>query len=379
VEEKNPTKNPEIVVPLENNLEKNLNKKKFSKILISVSLPLFGLIVALGYYIYATNSPSQTEIATPNVKVENNAEVTEDVPFKEMTIPYLRSRNYESDLSELTPYSSNANYTSYLTSYSSDGFKINGLLTRPIGQMPAGGFPAIVFVHGYIPPANYQTTGESYSDYVDYLARNGFVVFKIDLRGHGNSEGEANGAYYSGDYIIDVLNARNALQKLDFVAPSKIGLWGHSMGGNVVFRSFVASSDIPAVVIWAGAVYTYEDMRELGIDDDSYRPPTDNSERQRRRELLFNTHGEFDSGSEFWRTVVPTNYLDGLSGAIQLNHAVNDDVVNIEYSRNLDKILNGTNIDHELNEYQSGGHNISGGAFNQAMQNTVRFFNENLK
>ena len=55
----------------------------------------------------------------------------------------------------------------------------NGLLTVPLGDVPAGGFPAIVFVHGYIPPEIYRTT-ERYVDYVDALARSGFVVFKID-------------------------------------------------------------------------------------------------------------------------------------------------------------------------------------------------------
>lgn len=378
MEEKIPNKNPESVIPLDSDLEKDFNNKKLNKVLIIISLFIFGLIVGVGYYLYTNNSTIQSQLLTPKVEVESKLEITEDIPFKEMTIPYLRDRNYDSLISELDEISSNSNYTSYLASYDSDGLKVFGLLTKPSGQMPTGGFPAIVFVHGYIPPTTYQTLGTSYSDYVDYLARNGFVVFKIDLRGHGNSEGEAHGAYYSGDYIVDVLNARSALQKLDFVNSGKIGLWGHSMAGNVIFRSFVAAKDVPAIVIWGGAVYTYEDMRGLGIDDDSYRPPTDESERQRRRELLFNTHGEFDPNSEFWKTVVPTNYLDGISGAVQLDHAINDNVVNIEYSRGLSQILNETNIEHELNEYQSGGHNISGSAFEQAMQDTVRFFKENL-
>lgn len=304
---------------------------------------------------------------------------TSDFPFKELTIPYLRERKYEREMSDLAFQNDNGRYASYLTSYKSDGLNINALLTKPLGDMPQGGWPAIVFVHGYIPPSTYQTSGQSYSDYVDYLARNGFIVFKIDLRGHGSSEGEASGAYYSGDYVIDVLNARAALRNLDFVNPEKVGLWGHSMAGNVTFRSFVASDDIPALVIWAGAVYTYDDWQEFGLNDNSYRPPMDDSERQRKRDELFGLYGEFDANSEFWKMVVPVNYLDMVKGAVQLNHSVNDEVVNIEYSRNLSKILDDVKIKNELNEYLVGGHNISGSVFNQAMQNTVRFFNDNLK
>jgi len=359
-------------------IRRELNFKS-SMIIFLVLLVIFIVaVVAIAFFLIGQSKQlemldSQTKPPQPEVY-----SATTPGPFKELTIPYLASRQYESSMGELRQISSNANYNSYLTNYSSDGLNINGLLTQPAGQEPEGGFPAIVFVHGYIPPTTYQTNGESYSDYVDYLARNGFVVFKIDLRGHGESEGEPGGAYYSGDYVIDVLNARNALQKLNFVNDKKIGLWGHSMAGNVIFRSFVAAKDIPAIVIWGGAVYTYSDMRELGIDDNSYRPPEDDSERQKQRKALFDTYGEFDERSEFWKTVVPTNYLDGLTGAVQINHALNDEVVSIGYSRGLEEILKNANIKTELNEYSGGGHNITGSYFTQAMNETVRFFRENL-
>ncbi|MFZ3301948.1 MAG: alpha/beta fold hydrolase [Microgenomates group bacterium] len=303
--------------------------------------------------------------------VENN------FAFRELTIPYLQQQNYESNLGELTKYQENSNYTSYLTNYTSDNLKINGLLTIPNGATPKDGYPAIVFVHGYIPPEEYRTT-EKYVAYVDYLARNGFVVFKIDLRGHGDSEGEAGGAYYSSDYVIDTLNAYSALENSNFVNKDKIGLWGHSMAGNVTFRSMVVKKDIPAVAIWGGAGFTYKDFLDLGIGDNSYRPPTNDSERARKRRQLMEYYGQYDPDSWFWKQVTPINYLEGVTTKLELHHAVNDDVVDIEYSRNLNKILDDTNIIHNLYEYQSGGHNITGSSFNPAMQRTVEFFNKSL-
>ncbi len=298
-------------------------------------------------------------------------------PFSEITIPALRARKYNSSLNEREQVSSNANYTSYLTSYDSDGFKINGLLTVPVGEEPAGGWPAIVFVHGYIPPSLYTTAG-NYSSYVDYLARNGFVVFKIDLRGHADSEGEAGGGYYGSDYIVDTLNARAALQATDFVNPEKVGLWGHSMAGNVITRALAAVPDLPAIAVWGGAVYTYEDMQKYGIDDNSYRPPTDQNINRSKRQQLMDTYGAFDPNNNFWKQVPFTNYLDDITGAISLNHAVDDPVVNVGYSRDLNTILDGTNIPHELNEYQSGGHNFTGSAFTEAMERTVEFYKKYL-
>ena len=105
-----------------------------------------------------------------------------------------------------------SNYSRYTASYKSEGLKIYGLLTIPNGEKPEGGWPAIVFNHGYIPPSEYKTT-ERYVAYLDGFARNGYVVFKPDYRGHGESEGSASGAYGSNDYTIDVLNAVSSVKR----------------------------------------------------------------------------------------------------------------------------------------------------------------------
>ncbi len=298
--------------------------------------------------------------------------------FSEMTVPALRSRNYSSSLNITSKFRQNSNYVSYLARYDSDGLKINGLLTKPTGEMPQGGWPAIVFVHGYIPPTLYKTT-QNYEAYVDKLASSGFVVFKIDLRGHADSEGEAGGAYFSSDYVIDTLNARASLQQSDFVNPKSIGVWGHSMAGNVVLRALTARPEIPAAVIWAGAVYSYSDQGKYGINDNSYRPPINPTQRASKRQQLFNAHGQFSTEIAFWKQVAPTNYLSDLKGAIQIHHAVDDGVVNIGYSRDLVALLDKTNVEHQLFEYLSGGHNISGTSFTTAIQRTVDFFGKHLK
>ncbi|HLB51814.1 MAG TPA: alpha/beta fold hydrolase [Patescibacteria group bacterium] len=343
-----------------------------------ILIMIAGGIVVFLLYLYIEKNHYYN--ITPEFSVsesKNNNTAPEPVPFEELTIPYLRSRKYTSTLGIMEIISENGSYVSYLTSYLSDGFKVYGQLTQPTGKKPEDGWPAIIFIHGYIPPAQYQTL-VNYSSYVDYLARNGFVVFKIDLRGHGKSEGEPRGGYYSSDYVIDVLNAYAALQSSKFADKQKIGLWGHSMAGNVAFRSAVADKEIPAVVIWSGAVYTYEDLQEYGINDNSYRPPSEDSPGRRKRNELFETYGQFNSESDFWKQVVPVNYLAGVETAFQLNHAVNDNVVTVEYSRNLAKILNEISLVYELKEYFGGGHNMTGNSFNQAMRNTVEFFKKYL-
>ncbi len=367
--------------PLENPMLRNELEKPHSKYRVWIAALIILIVLGIMSIFLFKNSlliSNQQKINSPltNILGSPNPTPTPN-PFEDITIPYLRQREYKSTLGSLQKLSENQNYSSYLTSFDSDGLKINGLLTQPAGAQPTGGWPAIIFIHGYIPPKQYQTQGQ-YAEYVDFLARNEFVVFKIDLRGHGNSEGEPGGAYYSSDYVIDALNAYAALQASSFINPQKIGLWGHSMAGNIVMRSFAAKPEIPAVVIWAGAGYSYIDLGEYGISDSSYQPPQMTTDRVRKRQLLLATYGQPKEGNPFWQLVAPTSYLDDLKGATQLHHAINDEVVDIRYSQNLNTLLNNTQVEHQLHEYQSGGHNITGTSFIAAMQRTVEFFKQHL-
>lgn len=342
------------------------------------ALIMLVVLLALAGILYSVRNKEELISQMASNPVKDAVTALFPSPYDQMTVPYLRSREYKSTLGEMETYSNNGSYTSYLTSYDSDGFKINALLTRPEGEMPSGGWPAIVFVHGYIPPTLYATT-EKYVAYVDTLARNGFVVLKIDLRGHGESEGRPGGGYYGSDCIVDSLNAYSALAAANFVNPKAIGMWGHSMAGNVLMRSAAVKKDIPAVVIWAGAVYTYEDQRKYGIQDNSYRPPQTPTPQNNSRRLLFEKVGSPSASSPFWKQVAPTNYLNDIQGAIALHHAADDDVVNVGYSRDLVALLEKTNVPHEYYEYESGGHNIDGYSFNLAIQRTVDFYKKYLK
>jgi dipeptidyl aminopeptidase/acylaminoacyl peptidase len=253
--------------------------------------------------------------------------------------------------------------------------------------MPAGGFPAIVFNHGYIPPAQYSTT-ERYVAYVDYLASNGFVVFKIDYRGNGQSEGRASGTYFAPDYTIDAISAVKSLQVFDKVNPKRIGMWGHSMAGNLTLRAMEVSPDIKAGVIWAGAVYSYADMAKYGIHDSSYvrrtfeqnapTPTADRNGLSSQLQKIRTNPGSIDFAAPLWQSVSLTANLKYLKAPLQIDHATDDPVVNIGYSRDLAKALQTAGKKYEFHEYKGGGHNIESPYFEQAMENTVSFFKANL-
>lgn len=298
----------------------------------------------------------------------------------ELTVAALREMDIQgSDILLEQRLNDGVGYQQYIASYISEGNKIYGLLTIPYGDVPPGGFKAIVFNHGYIPPDSYRTT-ERYVAYVGTLATHGFVVFKIDMRGHGNSEGEARGSYFSPDYTIDAIAALKSLQRMDIVDPDGIGMWGHSMAGNLVLRAMLVEPDIKAGVIWAGAVYSYDDFTQYRISDVSWSTSnnnpntTDQSTRRRRSREIIDTYGLPDTSVPYWQAVSLTENIDYLQGPLQLHHAANDSVVNIGYSLGLSAVLSTHGKFHELYRYAGGGHNIDSPYFETAMTRTVEFF-----
>lgn len=267
------------------------------------------------------------------------------------------------------------NYRRYYSYYLSEGLKIYALLTIPTGEPPAGGFPAIVFNHGYIPPDVYRTT-ERYIRYVDELAKAGYVVFRIDYRGHDASQGEATGAYGHPGYQIDVMNAISSLQKLPQVNPQKIGMWGHSMGGYLTLRAMVISKEIKAGVIWAGVVASYPEMlynwRRTGAT------PSPNPRSVGWRSSWVNEFGAPEDNPAFWDAVSATSYLADLSGPLQLHHGDADEDVPYEFSIRLAELARAQNKRAELYLYAGDNHNISKN-FDTAMQRTIEFFDSILK
>jgi dipeptidyl aminopeptidase/acylaminoacyl peptidase len=269
------------------------------------------------------------------------------------------------------------NYSRLYAYYHSEGLKIYGLLTIPDGDPPPGGWPAIVFNHGYIPPAQYRTT-ERYVAYVDALARSGYVVFRIDYRGHDRSEGTATGAYGNPGYTVDVLNAVGALKQFDMVNPERIGMWGHSLGGFLTLRAMVISPDIRAGVIWAGVVAPYPDMlsRWRRLPGPTPTPPFTGSRSWRR--AWTELYGSPEENPEFWQAISANSFVHEISGPVQLHHATGDADVPLEFSQILYDQLLAAGKTAELYIYEGDNHNIAEN-FSAAMLHTIRFFDRYLK
>ncbi|MCE9647796.1 MAG: alpha/beta fold hydrolase [Chloroflexi bacterium] len=294
-----------------------------------------------------------------------------------MSIPALRLGNYPgSQITIVKELQKGGNYRRYYAYYLSEGLKIYALLTVPEGSAPEGGWPVIVFNHGYIPPDIYKTT-ERYIAYVDEIAKAGYVVFRIDYRGHDASEGEATGAYGNPGYQIDVLNAVSSLEQYPGVNPEKIGMWGHSMGGYLTLRSMVISRDVKVGVIWAGVVASYPDLLYNWHRSGAFTPSPSSRGVGWRTEWI-ETFGTPEQNPAFWNSVSATSYLADLSGPLELHHGTADEDVPVEFSIRLAELARSAGQTADLYTYEGDNHNISGN-FSIAMNRTIAFFDAHLK
>ena len=327
-----------------------------------------------------TQISSPTSTASPTATLTATVTPTPTPTLHPMHILAARQTEYPSSVINIEEtLDPGANYYRYIAWYESEGLKIYGLLTVPFGEMPPTGWPAIVFNHGYIPPEVYRST-ERYIAYVDSLARSGYIVYRIDYRGHDRSEGEASGAYGNPGYLVDVLNAVSALQAFPQADPQRIGMWGHSMGGFLTLRAMVISPAIRAGVIWAGVVASYPDLiccwrrPTPGIPTPTPNPNFRSGWRTTWQEL----YGTPEENPEFWSRLSANSYLTDLSGPLQLHHGTGDTSVPLAFSQTLyEQILN-AGMPVEYYEYPDDDHNLSVN-FSLAMARTLEFFDRYLK
>ncbi len=334
-----------------------------------------------------TAPPTATATATaiPTATATPTATPTPEHP---LMIDVMRRRDYPgSELTLERTLEPGENYDRAIASYLSDGNRIYALLTVPWGTPPPTGWPVIIFNHGWIPPDEY-VTELRYVEYVNYFARSGYIVFRSDYRGHGNSEGEAGNPYGEPSYTIDVLNGMAAVLTHPAADPDRVGMWGHSMGGHITLRAMVVSDAIRAGVIWGGVVGDYPDLfarafvptatpdpSATATPDGATPAPT---RRGRWRGSLWDRYGSPEDNPTFWAAISANSYLTDISGPLQLHHAIDDETVPAAASILLQSEMEAAGQLSELYLYENDTHDIDNN-FYTAMSRSLAFFDHYVK
>lgn len=123
-----------------------------------------------------------------------------------------------------------------------DGMEIPNLLFKPHQATPHRKAPALVWVHGG--PGG--QTSKGYSDFMQYLVNQGYVVLGINNRGsagYGKTFQRADDQKHGKDPLRDVVEARKYLASLPYVDGSRVGVIGGSYGGYMVLAALAFHPD----------------------------------------------------------------------------------------------------------------------------------------
>jgi dipeptidyl aminopeptidase/acylaminoacyl peptidase len=144
-----------------------------------------------------------------------------------------------------------------------DGMEIPALLYKPHQVSANSPGPAIVEVHGG--PGGQTKVG--YSGYIQYFVNHGYTVLAVNNRGssgYGKTFFKADDRKHGREPLWDCVEAKNYLEKLEYVQKAKTAILGGSYGGYMVLaaltlkpKEFAAGVDLFGISNW---VRTLESM-----------------------------------------------------------------------------------------------------------------------
>ena len=225
-----------------------------------------------------------------------------------------------------------------------NGLSLNAWLMKPPGFDPSKKYPVLFFVYGG--PGS-QTVLDSWggSQYLWHtlLTQHGVIVASVDNRGTGSRGVDFKKAVYGRLGVIeteDQAAAAQAVAKLPYVDPDRIGIWGWSYGG---FMSL-------------NALFRHPEVYRMGM---AVAPVThwkyyDNIYTERYNGLITENEAGYDAGS-------PLTVADSLRGRLLVVHGTGDDNVHYQNTEALVNKLVAGKKQFELMAYPNRTHGIFGG------------------
>ncbi|MFN8433729.1 MAG: alpha/beta fold hydrolase [Anaerolineales bacterium] len=330
-----------------------------------------------------TSSPTQTTVPVPTTTM------TTEQALAPYTIAGLRARDYEKGKITLgEPVLETEHFTRYLIKYPSDGLTITGVLQIPkVGEAP---YPVIVMNHGFFSRYVYYS-GDGTDRAADFLNRRGYLTVSSDYRSWGESD-TAESLFYSGQ-VIDVINLMNALESIPEADTSRMGMWGHSMGGGITAKVLTIVDDrIKAAVLYSSVSADFADVigrwgpgcvgdvligeATFGCNSSDILPLNLPAEI---------TASYFDATSDpvMLQAVSPLYHFDLVQAPVHIAYGTEDGKTSAgtppEWSKKMYAAFTEAGVNAEIFGYQGEEHSFIGDPWFVFMAKTQLFFDEYVK
>lgn len=332
-----------------------------------IVLAVLGILAV--FFVFQKEIPVEKKVAIapkPTEFITTPTPTPTPVDYSPYTFEVLSQRVFEPGKIKLgAVLAREDNFTSYVFTYQSDGKTISGMVNVPKGS---GRFPVIVLLRGYADSQNYHI-GLGTERSANYLAENGFLTLAPDFLGYGYSDWEDKDILLARFYRpVEVLNLIASIDSLAQADNTRIGLWGHSNGGQIALSILEITKQAYPTSLWAPMSLGFPEsvLVYLGTEDvgNIVKEKIDN----------FSTYNDPKNYSiaEYFGKIKSTSFI--------VHQTTSDEMIKVEWTKSLVEKLksNGNNVDfflypkenHNFNRYKTTGDTLR--------QRDLEFFRKNL-
>lgn len=251
--------------------------------------------------------------------------------------------------------------------------EVSGLINIPKKE---GVYPIIVMMRGFV-PAEIYTSGIGTKRAGEVFAQNGFITLAPDFLGYGQSDYPSQSpieerfqTYTTALTLLSSLNNLNTGLTASYsgkikVDPDKIGIWGHSNGGQIAISLLEIIGKNYPTVLWApvSKPFPYSVLYYTDEFDD-------------RGKALRKVIADFENDYNI-ELYSLTNFYSWINAPIQIHQGLADDAVPFKWSDTLVSDLEKLNKDVEYFTYPNADHNLLPG-WETAVQRSLDFYKKKL-
>jgi dipeptidyl aminopeptidase/acylaminoacyl peptidase len=257
-------------------------------------------------------------------------------------------------------------YTSYLFTFTTEGKRMSGQLNVPTTATPSAGFPVIVMIRGFVDPGIYQT-GVGTKNAAAYFASHGFATLSPDFLGYGQSDPPAADSIAARlEKPKNVLDLIASIPSLKFINSDRLGLWGHSNGGQIALSVLEITGKPIPTSLWAPVSkgFPYSILY--------YTDESDDQGKALRKVLA-----DFEVNYDVFDFSID-RFIGYITAPILVHQGTADDAVPLEWSKALVDAIKVKNQDITLFIYPGADHNLRP-AWDTVVARDVDFFAKRLK